>query len=137
MTYRQKTIITLWMAILISLVLLAIFDDWVLENWDAIRWPSLIVIFIIAGLSQSKNPSSLDHGRNDINEIVSSHPWIKLYIAIYCLIVAVTCFVVLSKGINISESVGTVELMASVFGIMLPVIIVQQIRLYKSAGKQI
>lgn len=137
MTYRQKTIIALWVSILASLVLLSIFDEWVMENWESIRWPSLIVIIFLAGLSQSKNPSSLEQGRHNINEIVNSHPWIKIYMAIYCFIIAIVCIIALNRGINLSETMGMVELMISIFGIMLPVFIIQQIQLYRNAGKKI
>lgn len=135
MTHRQKAIIALWVIIFISLLLLSTFDEWVMDNWESIRWPSLIAILFMAGLSHSKESTSLDQGRHNINQIVNSHPWIKLYMAIYCLIVALVCFSAINRGINLSETMGTVELMISIFGIMLPVFIIQQIQLYKNAGK--
>jgi len=134
MSKKQKMIVGTWAAIFFTLVLLAIFDEWVQENWDSIRWPSFIIILIIAAFSQKQGQASVSEGRHNINEIVNNHPWIKLYMIIYCLIVAIVCFNVVSKGVNLSESIGTIELALAIFGIMLPIFIVQQIQLYRDAG---
>ena len=137
MTNRQKVIIVLWVVIFISLLLLSTFDEWIMDNWESIRWPSLIAILFMAALSQPKEPSSLKQGRQNINQIANSHPWIKLFMAIYCLIVAIVFFSAINRGINLSESMSTIELMISIIGIMLPVFIIQQIQLYKNAGKKL
>ena len=135
MTYRQKTIVGLWISILVAVVGLFLFDEWVMENWHSMKWPLLVVIALIAGLSNTRADVSLEQGRRNINDIVSDHPWIKLYMAGYCSVVAVVCVVCVSRGVNISEHLGAAELLMAILGIMLPVYVVQQLRTYKDAGK--
>lgn len=135
MTSQQKIIILLWLSTLDSLIVLTIFDEWILDNWGGIKWPFLCVILFFSALSQSNPSSSIEQGRHNINEIVSSNPWIKVYMAAYCFIVVIMSLRAMNSGINPFENMGNTELIMSLFGIMLPVFVIQQIQLYKNAGK--
>ena len=79
MTRKQKLILLSWILGAISILVLSIFEEWVLKHWNILKWPSIAFIFICVLLSKGNNRGI------DFNEIANHHPWIKIYLIIYCL----------------------------------------------------
>lgn len=132
MTKTQKKIVSGWLIVGLLIVILSAFNDWILKHWDTIRWPSFIVILIIAALSKKKHSHA--DGRFQINRVVEENPWIKIYLAIYCVAIAIgSCYVIFN---NIKLDVGFVELSSALGLLILPIIIIQQKEAYFNAGKK-
>ena len=133
MRKEQKKILAGWLGVFLFIALLGFFDEQIQENWDMLKWPSLLVILIIAAFTQKPNQSPVKQGRENINDIVHTYPLIKLYMALYCLSTAFYCLYVVSNNKRIE--LEFIPFALAVFGIMLPAFIIQQYKLYKNAGR--
>jgi len=133
MTKAQKKILLGWAIMATLLLAILLFDDWILEHWEAIKWPSLILILVIVTLSKKK--STTRNGREEINRIVEENSWIKIYLALYGIVLAIGTSYVIYNSINISEKGGVFEMLGAIILLILPIFIIQQKEAYIEAGK--
>ena len=132
MTKAQKKIVSGWSVIVSLIITFSVFNDWILENWDTIRWPAFIVILIFAALSNKKHSTA--DGRFQINRVIEENPWIKIYLAIYSSAITIGAIYVIFNNIKIEA--GFVELFTAMGLLILPIIIIQQKEAYLNAGKE-
>ena len=135
MTKAQKKIASGWVLIIFLLVNWAIFDEWILEHWKIIQWPLFAAVFIALMFSNAKKGAG--EGRQEINRIVKENPWIKIYLAIYGIALAIGVNYIIFNNINISKQVGTFELFCAILLLILPIFIIKQKEAYIEAGKEI
>jgi len=135
MTKAQKKIASGWVLIIFLLVNWAIFDEWILEHWEIIQWPLFTAVFIALMFSNAKKGAG--EGRQEINRIVKENPWIKIYLAIYGIALAIGVNYIIFNNINISKQVGTFELLCTILLLILPIFIIKQKEAYIEAGKEI
>lgn len=139
MTKAQKKIVSGWLLVALLIIILSVFNDWILGHWDTIRWPSFVVILIIAALSKKKHSPA--DGRFQINRVVEENPWVKIYLAIYCVAIAIAIAIAIGANYvifnNIKLEAGFVELFSAMGLLILPIIIIQQKEAYLNAGKEI
>ena len=135
MNIKQKFLVTGWALIISLFILISIYDEWIGDNWDTIKWPSFIVILIFIAFSPKSKKDLTSEGRANINDIVNKNPWIKIYMVIYCIVISIVCFDTISSKTNLVETIGFLELAIPILGILLPVMIVHQIKIYTDAGK--
>ena len=110
-----------------------IFSNSIQENWSALRWPTFIITMIIALFDNNKHSHS--EGRFQINRIAEENPWVKIYLAIYLIIISIgTNYVIYN---NIKLDVGANGLMLATGLLALPILIIQQKEAYINAGKEI
>jgi len=133
MRTEQKKILAGWLGAFLFIALLSFFDKQIQENWAMLKWPSLLVILVIAAFAQKPNQSAVNKGRENINDIVNTYPLIKFYMALYCLGSAFYCLYAVSNNKRIE--LEFIPFALAIFGIMLPAFIIQQYKLFKNAGR--
>lgn len=112
----------------------SIYDNWILEHWDSLKWPVFAVIVILAAFN--KKPINRADGRNQMNRIFEEHAWVRAYFAIYGLIIAIgTCYI-LYNGINISQEVSFFEFASAIGLLFVPVAIIRTKEEFIKAGKE-
>jgi len=130
MTRKQQLILLSWALAVISILVLGLFEDWVLKNWSILRWPSGAFILCVALLSKGNTKGI------DFNEIANEHPWVKVYLIIYCFGVVLFYFLASSNS-DIVKDFGFIKIFLAAFGIIFPFAFIQQREVFKSAGKKI
>ena len=133
MRKEQKKLVVGWIGILLLLAVFGTYEQQITDNWESLKWPSFLLILLIAALSKKSKKSQVSKGRENINDIVNNYPLIKLYMAIYCLGCAFYCIYAVSN--NIKLELEFIPFLLAIFGIMLPAFIVQNYKTYKNAGK--
>ncbi len=83
------------------IILLIIFGDFIQANWDTIRWPAFLVIMILALFD--KNKRSHSESRFELNRIVEENPWVKIYLTIYLIIIAIGVNYVIYNSIKLNS----------------------------------
>lgn len=133
MNKQQKKIVNRWLLMILIVLSLIIFSGFIQENWATLKWPTFIIIMIIALFDN--NSHSQSEGRFQLNRIAEEYPWVKIYLAIYLVIIAIgTNYVIYN---NIKLNVGANGLMLAIGLLALPILIIQQRENYINAGKEI
>jgi len=135
MTKAQRKIVCGWVVIALLVCLFLIFSELILEYWDYIKFPMLIVIIVIVSLSKQRSRHKQWDGMSKLNRIVEEYPWVKVYYAIYCLLIAIIVNYIIFNDIILEVSVKEYFLPFAL--LILPIIIVQQKEAYVNAGKKI
>jgi len=135
MTKDQRKIVRGWAVAALLICLFLIFSELILEYWDYIRFPILIVIIVIVSLSKRRSRHTQWEGMVQLNRIVEEYPWVKAYYAIYCLLIAISVNYIIFNDIILEVSVKEYFLPFAL--LILPIIIVQQKEAYVNAGKKI
>lgn len=104
-----------------------IFSDWISTNWDSLKWPAFIVIFLIFSLTKKK-PKPFD-----MAEQIENHPWIKTYYALLGLIIALSVAYILTNNVRVNFAFFVIGFCL----LILPVVFISQREAYIEAGKKI
>jgi len=133
MNKPQKKIVNRWLIMFFVVIILITFGDFIQTNWDVIRWPAFVGILLLSLFHKSSRSHS--EGRFELNRIAEENPWIKIYLAIYLIIISIgTNYVIYN---NIKLDVGANGLMLAIGLLALPILIIQQKEDYINAGKEI
>ena len=127
----QQKFIVQWIVILIVMSPLFIFSEGISDNWEVIKFPSLIVILIFIALVKDKK--NFADGRN-LHEYSQDHPWVTVYISIVALTALAVSIYIIAKGIEI-EDIKSFTLWSFALLIVPPVIGVQFER-FKELGEK-
>lgn len=133
MNKPQKKIVKRWALMTFIIILLMMFSGLIQDNWSALRWPTFAIIMIIALFDNTKRSHS--EGRFQLNRIVEENPWVKLYLTIYLIIIAIVVNYVIYNDIILN--IGANSLFLAIGLLILPIIIIQQKEAYINAGKEI
>lgn len=120
MNAKQKGIMVIWLTVAGMLVSLGFAEDWLLNHWNTSKWPALLLVLLIITLARRHEGPAGDQGWCNLNETIDQHPWIRLYMAAYCLVIVGGAITIIVKNINITEFFGAMELTVALVGIMLP-----------------
>ena len=134
MNQAQRKLVVSWWLALSGLLIIGIFDEWILKYWDILWLPVLAII--ILGIELRKNTVSYSGGRERTLEIIERYPIIKIWLVVYTLCIAVMLLVVQSKGINLREYLGPFEFILLLLPIFGPIWIVVERSKYLFSGKQ-
>lgn len=134
MNSAQKRFVASWVLALAIVLLVGIFDDWILERWSVLWLPALVLLFVAFALR--RDAVSYTEGRERTLEIIERYPIIKLWLAGYSLCIAVTLFAVLARDINPREFIGPFELFLLLIPIFGPIWFVAERNKYRSLGNQ-
>ena len=127
----QHKFIIQWVIILIVLSPIFIFSENISDNWEAIKFPSLIIILIFIALIKDKK--NFSDGRN-LHEYSQDHPWVTIYISLVALTALTVSIFIIAKGIKI-ENIESFTLGSFAILIVPPVIGVQVER-FKELGEK-
>jgi len=84
MNTAQKRLAGLWATAIIAVVIILLSAEWMLEEWDYLRWPALALLAIAAAFHRKPLPSWGERSQR-INETVQRHPFIRVWLAVYGL----------------------------------------------------
>jgi hypothetical protein len=136
MTKAQRKIVSQWLACLCLVIPMVVFEDWIVANWSWFKFPAFLCILV--GMALSKQTPAIRPYKESseiLNGVVREHPWIKIYLLLYCIFLAVFIYTNLSGSTNFFKNLGPVGLIALLVPIGLPFFIIRSIENYKSAGK--
>lgn len=133
MNKAQKKIVNRWLLMSFAIILLITFSDFIQTNWDTFRWPAFIGIMVLSLFHKSSRSHS--EGRFELNRIAEENPWVKIYLAIYLIIISIGVNYVIYN--NIKLDVGANGLFLAIGLLALPILIIQQKEAYINAGKEI
>ncbi len=134
MTKAQTRIAFNWLLIAILLIIFSVFDDWIMEHWESLKWLIFLVLIII-GTLHKKIPTYTER-HFEFNQLIEENPWLKVFYGFYLLGIVAGNYYIMSHGINIVKEVGIFGLFGAVLLLILPVYIIRQKELYIEAGKE-
>jgi len=127
----QQKFIVQWALIIIILSPIFIFSENISDNWEVIKFPSLIVILILVALV--KNKKNFADGRN-LHEYSQDHPWVTVYISMVALTALTVSIFIIAKGIKI-ENIESFTL-GSFAILIVPPVIGMQVERFKELGEK-
>jgi len=131
MNKTQQKFIIQWTIILTVLSPIFLFGENISDNWEAIKFPSLVVILIFVALFKDKK--NFADGRN-LHEYSQDHPWVTIYISIIALTALAVSIFVIAKGIKI-ENIESFTL-GSFAILIVPPVIGMQVERFKELGEK-
>ena len=134
MTKVQKKIVIAWFLVLLLLATFMIFDNWISEHWSTLMWPSFAVILILFALSKKDPAQARKEGILDANRIIEENLWIKIYYAIYGMIVVIGASYIVLNNIDVGDMVFKGAFITIIL-VVLPIKIIQSKEAYIKAGK--
>lgn len=132
MNRAQRKFVASWVLALSIVLIIGIFDEWILKRWSVVWLPALILVYIAFALR--RDTVSYADGRERTLEIIERYPIIKLWLVVYTLCIAVVLFVVFTKNINPREFVGPFELFLLLSPIFGPIWFVAERNKYRALG---
>ena len=132
MTRAQRKIIFNWCLVVALLIIASIFNEWILKHWETLKWPAFAVLFFV-GVLQKNRPSRAE-AHLKFNQVFDEHPWIKIYIAVYGIAIAIVDYYAISHQINLVENLNFFELSGAILLLLLPIFIIKQKEAWDEAG---
>lgn len=134
MNYAQKKYVAIVFVALAPLACGVLNFRWVIENWSWLKWPSLVFVFLLAALG-GKEATGWGEPNKNLVDFLQEHPLLKLWVAIYTLIIVVFITYGLTHGIEFHKSPGLWLLLG--FGpLLLPLFVAGEYQRYKRLGTQ-
>lgn len=133
MTKAQKKLVSGWLLVLGLVICAIIFGDWIRDHWEIIKFPMLFVIIIAALFGKHRPQDARAEGRIQLNRIVEENPWVKVYLAIYTLLIAIASGYIIFNHIKLE--LRFMVLFIPIILLVLPIVIIQQKEAYINAGK--
>ena len=135
MNTAQKRLAGLWATAIIAVVIVLLSAEWMLEEWDYLRWPALVLLAIAAAFHRKPLPSWGERSQR-INETVQRHPFIRVWLAVYGLLLAIGVCWTLKTHFDLINGLGTAFFFLLFIGLVAPFVIADQVDKYKALGAQ-
>ena len=130
-TKSQRRIIGTWASIVALLIIVAVFESWILEHWSWLRFVVLVVIAVGALVA---NPASRDENR--LNRAVERHPLLKLWFVVCAMAALGFAAATTIWHVPLNEGIGVRGLIA-IFAVLLgPPIIAFERERFVAAGRE-
>jgi len=134
MTYSQKKLLVLWGCFLLIMTFASFNSKWVHENWDWLRWASLIVILFMF-VRGGKEATGWGKPGVNLTEFIDTYPIAKLWVTLSALIIILFLAYAFIQGIEFHESAGMLMLVG--FGSMFaPLFIFAEYLRFKRLGSK-
>ncbi|MBU1447618.1 MAG: hypothetical protein KKF58_04830 [Gammaproteobacteria bacterium] len=140
----KRTISVIFLVILIwiasSFLSHSLSHEWLLTHRSALL-VSGFVLFVLAGAFTKKNkhvPTYLER-HEELNQLVDTYPWIKIYVVVYSIAIALGLYYVSSNQVDMAallDKVGFFGFAAMILMLMLPIFIVKLMKTYDEARKE-
>jgi hypothetical protein len=124
MTKAQKKIVFNWCVVVALIIIFSIFDDWISNNWETLKSPAFAALLFVGALSKNKPTRAEAH--LEFNRIIDEHPWIKIYLVVYGIAIAIGDYYVMTNHINLIEYVSFFNLSGAILLLFLPIFILKQ-----------
>jgi len=106
--------------------------DWVLENWNWLRWVTLTVIIVVFAVGE-KETTGWGRPGVGLTEFINTYPIMKFWLIISTLAVLLYLVYANNSGIKLYESAGTLMIVG--FGTMFaPLFILAEYLRFKRLG---
>ncbi len=109
---------------------------WLTAHHGTVEGVALLVFIVVGALAQREGPLPSRAERHAaLNRVYDEHPWAKVYLALYCFVLAVGLYLVGTHHIDLVE-VGFLGLLGVLLLMMLPVFIIKLKEAYDAAGEE-
>lgn len=135
MNGAQIRLVFLWIMTALLLTAFVSSARWLFEMWHYLKWPVFVLIVVAAAFSRQRR-LSWDERSAQITAIVRQHPFIRVWLVIYGLLLAAAIFWALSTSFDIRGQLGPGGLFLSVIGLPAPFVIAGQLDKYRALGAQ-
>jgi hypothetical protein len=133
MNTAQKRLAWQWAAATVAVVAVLLSAQWILEEWDYLRWPALVLLIIASAFHRKPLPRWSERSQR-LNETVQKYPLIRVWLVLYGLFLAVGVFWVLKRHFELIDSPAVFFLLF--IGLLAPFLIADQVDKYKALGAQ-
>ena len=134
MNKKQKQLIINWSVLLILFIFALINYQWVSVNWEWLRWPLLLLIFIVYILS-GKETTGWGAPGVKLGSFIENYPLLKIWVAICTFSILLFLGISVANGVDLIEYSGTIMLIG-LGSLILPLFIVSEIHRYKRLGNE-
>ena len=133
---KNKKVATIANIILIISLLLAVafFGQESLVFFEQYRWYILFAFVALSLFTMPEKQTTPKQNSEILNEVIASHPWIKVYLVGYCFILAIFIYRSLSSGQQLIDSQSDyfiIQLMLIIMGLGLPFFLASTIETFK------
>ena len=135
MNAAQKRLASRWILATTTVVIVLLSAQWMLEVWDYLRWPAWVLLVIAAVFSRKSIPTWNERW-DRINETAQRHPFVRVWLAVYGLLLATGVFWVLKTNLDVIDNFGMAFFLLLFIGLLAPFIIADQVDRYRALGAQ-
>jgi ATP/ADP translocase len=134
MTKKQRRLIYKWLIALTAFVVLLVFEDKLIGNAAWVRW----VLFggLIVAVTLTRSRLSLEPASVGMNQIVNTYPFIKLWLVVWGLVIAVVVVLVTHSAIRLEEIFGFRIIAISILLLVGPILWLSERERFRKYGEE-
>jgi hypothetical protein len=138
--FVKKVALNIALVILIAVVAIMINEllpaGWLTAHHGTVEGIALLLFIVVGALAQREGPlPSRAEQHAALNRVYDEHPWAKVYLALYCMALALGLYLVGTHHIDLAK-VGFLGLLGVVLLLMLPVFLIKLKEAYDAAGEE-
>jgi hypothetical protein len=136
MTSAQRQLRTKWTFAALALCLMLIFNDYLEQNAEWLRWIAFVgIVIAVAGERRSRSEIRAEASAG-LTELVESAPWLKVWFSFWAFIFFAGAIYVTRNSIDLFNLVGGFRfLLLSLAVLVGPVVVLTQRRRFKELGE--
>ncbi len=138
--FVKKVALNFVVVILIAIGAMTV-NEWLPAGWltahhVVVEGVALLVFIVVGALAQREGPLPSRAERHAaLNRVYDEHPAAKVYLALYCMALAVALYLVGTHHIDLAE-IGFLGLLGAVLLMMLPVFLIKLKEAYDAAREE-
>lgn len=136
MTPAQRRLGTKWIFGALLLCLIFIFNDFLENNAEWLRWVAFAGV-VIASLGQSRTRSEMRaEASADLSDLVESAPWLKIWLSIWAAVFFFGAIYVTRYSVDLLQVFGAFRFLIFSFAVLFgPIVVVIQRQRFKKLGE--